>query len=77
MREIPRMMGKLQISYASETCAWCSGTGTRAVSVWTVTGTAADGEALEYQGCDIYEFRGDEILNKDTYWKLVEQRPRL
>ena len=52
-------------------------TGNRAVSVWTVTGTSADGEALHYQGCDIYEFRGDKILHKDTYWKLVEQRDRL
>jgi ketosteroid isomerase-like protein len=52
-------------------------TGNRAVSIWMVTGTGADGERLDYQGCDIYEFRGDKILNKDTYWKLVEQRPRL
>jgi ketosteroid isomerase-like protein len=52
-------------------------TGNRAVSVWTVTGTGGDGEALNYQGCDIYEFRGDKILNKDTYWKMVEQRERL
>jgi ketosteroid isomerase-like protein len=42
-----------------------------------VTGTSADGEALNYQGCDIYEFRGDKILNKDTYWKIVEQKDRL
>ena len=52
-------------------------TGNRAVSIWMVTGTGVDGEKLNYQGCDIYEFRGDKILNKDTYWKLVEQRPRL
>ena len=52
-------------------------TGNRAVSVWTVTGTGRDGEALNYQGCDIYEFRGDKILHKDTYWKLVEHRDRL
>jgi ketosteroid isomerase-like protein len=51
--------------------------GSRAVSVWTVRGEGQDGEKLEYQGCDIYEFRGDKILNKDTYWKLVEQRDRL
>ena len=51
--------------------------GQRAVSVWMVTGKSADGELLNYQGCDIYEFRGDKILNKDTYWKLVEQRERL
>lgn len=49
----------------------------RAVSVWMVTGTGADGEVLNYQGCDIYEFRGDKILNKDTYWKRVEQNRRL
>ena len=51
--------------------------GNRAVSVWMVTGTSADGEALNYQGCDLYEFRGDKILNKDTYWKTVEHRDRL
>jgi ketosteroid isomerase-like protein len=52
-------------------------TGPRAVSVWTVTGTGTDGERLDYQGCDIYEFRGDKILNKDTYWKRVEPAGRL
>jgi ketosteroid isomerase-like protein len=51
--------------------------GDRAVSVWTVTGTGKDGERLNYRGCDIYEFRGDRILNKDTYWKIVEQADRL
>ena len=51
--------------------------GSRAVSVWMVRGEGKDGEKLEYQGCDIYEFRGDKILNKDTYWKIVEQRDRL
>ena len=52
-------------------------TGDRAVSVWTVTGRGADGERLDYQGCDLYQFRGDKVLHKDTYWKLVEQRDRL
>jgi ketosteroid isomerase-like protein len=52
-------------------------TGDRAVSVWTVTGKSADGEALEYRGCDIYQFRSNKILHKDTYWKLVERRDRL
>ena len=51
--------------------------GSRAVTVWTVTGRSADGEVLNYRGCDLYEFRGDKILNKDTYWKLVEQADRL
>ena len=51
--------------------------GSRAVTVWMVTGKSDDGEALDYRGCDIYEFRGDKILNKDTYWKLVEHADRL
>jgi hypothetical protein len=51
--------------------------GNRAVTVWMVTGRGADGEVLDYQGCDLYEFRGDKILNKNTFWKIVEQRDRL
>jgi ketosteroid isomerase-like protein len=51
--------------------------GSRAVTVWMVTGRGADGEVLNYRGCDVYEFRGDKILNKDTYWKLVETADRL
>jgi len=51
--------------------------GQRAVTVWKVTGRGDDGERLNYRGCDIYEFRGDKILNKDTYWKLVETKDRL
>ena len=51
--------------------------GSRAITVWMVTGHGADGEMLNYRGCDIYEFRGDKILNKDTYWKLVEKADRL
>jgi ketosteroid isomerase-like protein len=51
--------------------------GTRATSVWRVAGRGKDGERLDYQGCDVYEFRGDKILNKDTYWKIVEQKDRL
>ena len=51
--------------------------GNRAVTVWMVTGAGKDGERLNYRGCDIYEFRDDKILNKDTYWKLVERADRL
>lgn len=51
--------------------------GNRAVTVWMVTGHGQDGETLNYRGCDLYEFRGALILNKDTYWKLVERADRL
>jgi taurine dehydrogenase small subunit len=51
--------------------------GNRAISVWTVRGKGADGEGLNYQGCDIYTFRGGKICAKDTYWKIVEHKDRL
>jgi ketosteroid isomerase-like protein len=45
--------------------------GDRAVSVWTVTGKSKDGTALNYQGCDLWEFKDGLVHNKDTYWKIV------
>jgi ketosteroid isomerase-like protein len=51
--------------------------GDRAISVWTVRGKGADGEELNYQGCDIYTFKGDKIVHKNTFWKIVEQKDRL
>jgi ketosteroid isomerase-like protein len=51
--------------------------GDRAVSLWTVRGKGADGEALDYQGCDIYTFKDDKIVHKNTFWKQVEQKARL
>ena len=51
--------------------------GDRALSVWTVRGQGADGEALNYQGCDIYRFHGDKINHKNTFWKIVEHMERL
>src|SRR5579884_1544390 len=43
--------------------------GDRAISLWTVRGKGADGEDLNYQGCDIYRFEGDKIVHKNTFWK--------
>ena len=51
--------------------------GDQAVSLWIVRGKGADGEELNYQGCDIYTFRGGKICAKDTYWKIVEHKDRL
>ena len=51
--------------------------GDQAVSIWTVRGKGADGEDLNYQGCDIYRFRGDRIVEKNTFWKIVENKDRL
>jgi len=51
--------------------------GDRAISVWNVRGKSADGETLDYRGCDIYTFRGEKICAKDTFWKIVEHKDRL
>ena len=45
--------------------------GHRAVTVWRVTGRGTDGLTLDAQGVDLYEFRGDKVCRKDTYWKIV------
>ena len=46
--------------------------GERGASEWTLRGTTVDGERLEVRGCDLWTFRGDEIVRKDSYWKIVE-----
>jgi ketosteroid isomerase-like protein len=46
--------------------------GNRGVSEWTLTGTTTDGVRLEVRGCDIWTFRGDEVVVKNSYWKIVE-----
>ncbi|HEX6443155.1 MAG TPA: nuclear transport factor 2 family protein [Stellaceae bacterium] len=51
--------------------------GDRGVSLWTVRGKGNDGEALNYQGCDIYRFEGGKIVEKNTFWKIVEHKDRL
>ena len=47
--------------------------GERGASEWTLTGTTVEGERLEVRGCDLWTFRGDEIVRKDSFWKIVER----
>ncbi len=47
--------------------------GDRGVSEWTLTGTTVDGERLEVRGCDLWTFRGDRIVRKNSFWKVVER----
>jgi ketosteroid isomerase-like protein len=49
---------------------WVSGN--LAVSEWLVTGTTVDGTPLCVRGCDHWEFRGEKIVRKDSYWKIVD-----
>jgi ketosteroid isomerase-like protein len=50
---------------------WVSGD--RGCSEWLLTGTTPQGERIEVRGCDLFEFKGDKIARKDSYWKLVER----
>ncbi len=43
--------------------------GDRGVSEWTFTGTRSDGTRVDVHGCDLFTFRGDKILLKNSYRK--------
>jgi ketosteroid isomerase-like protein len=47
--------------------------GDRGCSEWTLTGTTTVGAKVEVRGCDLFEFRGDKIVRKDSYWKIVDR----
>ncbi len=44
---------------------------TKAISEWVVRGTPGSGEAFEYLGCDLWEFKDGLVTKKDTYWKSI------
>jgi len=44
--------------------------GNRGASEWTLRGTTTDGVRLEVRGCDLWTFRHDRIVRKDSYWKI-------
>ena len=44
---------------------------TKAISEWVVRGTPRDGEAFEYLGCDLWEFKDGLVTKKDTYCKSI------
>ncbi len=45
--------------------------GDRGASEWTLTGTTVEGQALAVRGCDLWTFRGDAVVVKDSFWKIV------
>ncbi len=46
--------------------------GNRGVSEWRLSGTTVSGRRIDVCGCDLWEFRGDKVVRKDSYWKIVE-----
>ena len=47
--------------------------GDMGISQWTVSGTMKSGERIRARGCDFYTFRGDKVVKKDSFWKIVEK----
>lgn len=46
--------------------------GDHACSEWTVTGTEANGNKLNWMGCDLWRLDdAGKVLRKDTYWKYA------
>ena len=46
--------------------------GDRGCSEWLLTGTTTEGDRIVVRGCDLFEFKGEKIVRKDSYWKIVE-----
>jgi ketosteroid isomerase-like protein len=44
--------------------------GDRGASEWTLSGTTTDGQRIEVRGCDLWTFRGDKVIKKDSFWKI-------
>jgi ketosteroid isomerase-like protein len=42
----------------------------RGASEWTLRGTTTEGERLEIRGCDLWTFRGERVVKKDSFWKI-------
>ena len=42
------------------------------ISKWLLTGTTREGRQVEVRGCDFCTFRDDQVIRKDSYWKVVE-----
>jgi ketosteroid isomerase-like protein len=47
--------------------------GERGVSTWLLTGTSRQGEEIRVRGVDLLTFRNGKVLEKDSYWKIVER----
>lgn len=46
----------------------------RGASAWTLSGTTTAGGRIEVRGCDLWTFRDGQVVLKDSYWKIREER---
>jgi ketosteroid isomerase-like protein len=64
-----RFTGIPDVAYSDDRHFVC---GNRGLSEWLLTGTTTAGERVVVRGCDLWEFRGGQVVKKDSYWKIVE-----
>ena len=46
--------------------------GNHGVAEWHRTSTTASGEKQDWLGCDLFTFRDNQIVLKDTFFKIIE-----
>lgn len=66
---VSRFAGLPDAHYGNDSHWVCGNMG---VSKWTLTGTTTSGIQVEVQGVDLLEFQEGKIVQKDSYWKIVE-----
>jgi len=64
-----RFEGIPDVHYGEDTHWACGDFG---VSEWTLTGTRKSGGHIEVRGVDLLEFRGDKVIRKDSFWKILD-----
>jgi hypothetical protein len=65
---VTRFKGIPDVHYGDDVRWVC---GDKGVSEWVLTGTTISGERIKLRGCDLWQFRGDLVTRKDSYWKIV------
>ena len=66
-----RLSGIPDVHYGEHTHFLCDDVG---ITKWTLTGNTVAGARVEVLGCDFYTFRAGKIVEKDSYWKIVEPK---
>ena len=61
----------------SWTCTQHSVFGDRGLSEWIFRGTAANGDRIEAEGCDIFTFSGEKLSRKSAFRKDRSPQPAL